>query len=71
MCPGLLGRKLAVATLLFATTALGQDADTGEAEAAEDDSAPVVEQEQSEDVETITVTGSRLQEGDLRPSSIA
>ena len=45
MCPGLLGRKLAVATLLFAITALGQDADTGEEEAAEDDSAPVVEQE--------------------------
>ena len=64
MCPGLLGRKLAVATLVFATTALGQDADTGEEEATEDDSAPVVEQEQSEDVETITVTGSRLQEGD-------
>ena len=64
MCPRLLGRKLAVATLLFAITALGQDADTGEEEAAEDDSAPVAEQEQSEDVEIITVTGSRLQEGD-------
>ena len=45
MCPRLLGRKLAVATLVFATTALAQDADTGEEEAAEDDSAPVAEQE--------------------------
>ena len=58
-----LGRRLAVAVLVFAFPALGQDADTGEEETVEDEPAAAAIEEM-DDVEVMTVTGSRLSEGD-------
>lgn len=63
MHPTLPGRQLAIIVLACALPALGQDADAGNQEAAEDDSAAAVV-EQAGDVETMIVTGSRLSEGD-------
>lgn len=62
----LLNYQLVVAVLVLAVPAFGGDADS-EQEAAEGDAAPAAEQESQpsdEEVETITVTGSRLPEGD-------
>ncbi|MCY3819262.1 MAG: TonB-dependent receptor plug domain-containing protein [Gammaproteobacteria bacterium] len=58
-----LGCRLAVAVLVFAFPALGQDADTGEEETVEDETAAAAI-EGMDDVEVMTVTGSRLSEGD-------
>lgn len=62
MVLGISGRVLATAILILTAPAWGQDTDTDDVE-AEGDSTPATVDD-ADDVETITVTGTRLPKGD-------